>query len=567
LAVPAGRNRARSWNGLRVAAFVALPHAILTIFDVTQGIFIHLSGDPASTKFFVNNPMLALSLLDNIGMSPLFLGTAVAAIVVLHIALYFPVRHLLAALAGRAARAPLAVAGRRFPGWLLLMVALAGLVGLHLVLPEARRAGEPFYESTRQTFQMAPAALMAGMSREREHLPLRPPPPGSRPLVLIVVDALRRDRMGIYNPELNDTPFLKALESTGKLNRFNAYSTCTFSFCGIMSIFASKSWNSFGSQPVTLLDQLTAFSYESHMILTGQHGNFGDLLKVIGGKPTSVAEQPLGHQPDDRFAVATLKALPIKDPQHAFLYFHLMSAHAGSYVEPPFRFDPDDDGKLGAYLFVPGGKASYRQIYDLRVRQVDEVLRRIFAELGARGILEDALVVITSDHGQRTSEGGLLYHGGDADPPTRGIRSGTRQAKSTSRRPSQPPSASRRSRRGEVQPCSGRSPAAPCRSALRNLPAQWSGTPGAHTSICATALRGRSGSLHSTPPTRRHRCRCSAASIGRLPHQRPSGFVERVAVGGGRLLSRACPAHGRCGARREPSARCRWRRASPRSPS
>jgi hypothetical protein len=33
-------------------------------------------------------------------------------------------------------------------------------------------------------------------------------------------------------------------------------------------------------------------------------------------------------------------------------------------------------------------------------------------------MLEDALVIITSDHGQRTSEGGLLYHGGEADPPT-----------------------------------------------------------------------------------------------------------------------------------------------------
>jgi arylsulfatase A-like enzyme len=36
-------------------------------------------------------------------------------------------------------------------------------------------------------------------------------------------------------------------------------------------------------------------------------------------------------------------------------------------------------------------------------------------------MLDDALVVITSDHGQRTSEGGLLYHGGEADGPTLNI--------------------------------------------------------------------------------------------------------------------------------------------------
>jgi arylsulfatase A-like enzyme len=36
-------------------------------------------------------------------------------------------------------------------------------------------------------------------------------------------------------------------------------------------------------------------------------------------------------------------------------------------------------------------------------------------------MLDDALIIITSDHGQRIAEGGRLYHGGDADPATLNI--------------------------------------------------------------------------------------------------------------------------------------------------
>jgi membrane-anchored protein YejM (alkaline phosphatase superfamily) len=296
------------------------------------------------------------------------------------------------------------------------------LLGEMVPMQARRDSGEPILASLQQKFQIAPASLLAGAAGPAPPVskPANPPPSASRPLVLIVVDALRRDRMGVYNPELANTPFLSGLASAGQLQTFDAYATCTFSFCGMMSILASRSWNDFGSRPDTIVDRLHDHSYSSHLVLSGQHSKFGNFLNLLA-KSATIADQPRGEQPSDLWALGALQRLKIEQPRHSFIYLHLMSAHAGSFIEPKYRVTPDDEGHLGAYLFSRHGKASYREIYDKRVAQADDVIRRAFSLLRDKGMLDDALIIITSDHGQRIAEGGRLYHGGDADPATLNI--------------------------------------------------------------------------------------------------------------------------------------------------
>jgi arylsulfatase A-like enzyme len=50
-------------------------------------------------------------------------------------------------------------------------------------------------------------------------------------------------------------------------------------------------------------------------------------------------------------------------------------------------------------------------LYDGEVAAVDEELRLLFAELERRGFLDDAIVVVTSDHGEEFWEHGFLLHG------------------------------------------------------------------------------------------------------------------------------------------------------------
>jgi glucan phosphoethanolaminetransferase (alkaline phosphatase superfamily) len=401
-----------------LAAFVGgTVHAFATIFDIYQLIFINLTGQPGPTRMIFEDPMLTLSLLDNAGINPSMVKLGLLGLVGLHCLLYLPVRRLLLSVPLKVARQRLPMGRVGIRGYVFLAIgALFTGLFFNMAPPAARLA---MLEAFRPTWGIAPPQLLAAA---------KAPPqartagngvaPRARPVILIIVDALRSDRMGIYNPRLRNTPFLSSLEAQGKLQKYEAYSTCTFSFCGIMSVFASRSWNDFGGGTETLIDRLGQHSYETHLVLAGEHKNFGGLTNLLGGPIASLTDQPARSQPDDRSAVAGLARLTFRDPAHSFLYMHLMSAHAGSFIQPAYRSTPGDTGKMGVYLFGSGGKAGYQQIYDLRVRQADNILRQIFALLQEKGVLNDALVVVTADHGQRTSEGGLLYHGGDADPPT-----------------------------------------------------------------------------------------------------------------------------------------------------
>jgi hypothetical protein len=402
------------------AAVAATVQSILTAFDIYQGIFINLTGNPAPTLIVFNNPMLALSLLDNIGVSPYLLAGIVVALWAAHFLLYLAGwRLLLAVPAWIAAKRFRLVGPVRASGRVLLAVAAIGLFKAVGAVPISLRTGDPLLEGLRPVFQMAPADMLAAARQAKPRpFPRNPPPAASRPLVLIVVDALRRDRMGLYNPQLANTPFLSGLHAQGKLQKFDGYATCTFSFCGIMSIVASRSWNDFGPRPETLIERLTANSYQTHLVMAGQHANFGGLIDLFGGPPTSVTDQASGDKPSDTSTLEVLEGLRVPDPRHSFVYIHFLSTHAGSFIEPPFRVTKNDTGQMGTYLFDPEGKRAYAEIYDRRVQQADDIVRRAFQALERKGMLKDALVIITSDHGQRTSEGGLLYHGGEADPPT-----------------------------------------------------------------------------------------------------------------------------------------------------
>ncbi|HEY0029097.1 MAG TPA: sulfatase-like hydrolase/transferase [Allosphingosinicella sp.] len=417
-----GRRKYRSYLAVLLLAGV---HAAWTVFDVAQAIFIHLTGQPVAMVAMVRNVPLTLSLLDNVGISPSLLVVVLGAIAILHALAYLAISSSLRSALSVLARARFNVGPLRLWFAPVLLLAILSIWRLQEAVPidMKRNSGEPIYAALQQTFQIAPEALLAAAKAPPGSLakPAYPAPPGSRPVVLIVVDALRRDHMGLYNPQLNNTPFLSSLEYEGRLQKFDAYSTCTFSFCGMMSILASSSWNDFGARPTTLVERLHQHSYDSHLILAGQHASFGSILNLIGRGATTTADQPRGQQANDKWVLATLQGLSVAAPKRTFLYLHLMSAHAGAFIEPAYRVTPDDQGHLGAYLFSKHGKASYREIYDGRVRQSDDVIRRAFSILRDKGMLDDALIIITADHGQRVAEGGALYHGGDADPATLNI--------------------------------------------------------------------------------------------------------------------------------------------------
>lgn len=54
--------------------------------------------------------------------------------------------------------------------------------------------------------------------------------------------------------------------------------------------------------------------------------------------------------------------------------------------------------------------ARMRHLYARSIRQMDDWLSRLLEEMHARGVLDDTLVIVTSDHGENLGEGRLLGH-------------------------------------------------------------------------------------------------------------------------------------------------------------
>ncbi len=70
------------------------------------------------------------------------------------------------------------------------------------------------------------------------------------------------------------------------------------------------------------------------------------------------------------------------------------------------------DDRLNLPPLTPQDLELIRARYDGGIRFTDDLLRGLFSELKSSGFLENAIVVVTSDHGEEFGEHGGLLHGG-----------------------------------------------------------------------------------------------------------------------------------------------------------
>lgn len=287
----------------------------------------------------------------------------------------------------------------------------------HLGRWEAWVRFEPVHVLFFQPFLAGPVELLSPARQQAaiEATPgVRP-----RPLVLIVVDSLRDDKVVLTGETATLTPFLRSLAMEGRLKRYDsAFSACVYSYCGIMAVLGSAGWAQLQSgRPTTLADVLAANRIPSYYLLSGVHRRFYNYRELYGPNVAYLAdEDSFGGAPrDDYPLLSALQRLRIANPRRAFLFIHLMSVHAAgrrhlqiqrrlATAKP--RRPPIDGNSVNE---------RYARNYDLGVAQADDVIRRIFGELRRRGMLESALVVITSDHGERLESAGAMGHGGEPD--------------------------------------------------------------------------------------------------------------------------------------------------------
>lgn len=326
---------------------------------------------------------------------------------------------------------------RRLSGSILALTTAAGsgtvAIGVYEFsagpwIPQAEPVSLTFFprEATR-TFQSQ--AIDSAEAAKRDELEdaaraaYQPNPDATRHnVILIVVDALRPDHMGVNGYERETTPNLSRLAKAGLVRNIGAaHASCSESSCGLLSLASSKYVHQFSSRPFTLQQVLVQHGYRIHMILGGDHTNFYGLRESYG-KVDSYFDGSSAqgyYMNDDRLVSDRLAGFASWDGTPVMMQFHLMSAHPlGKRHPDALRYQPVTNyARTGVRSGLDGPSEGALNFYDNGVIQVDIAVASLLDILGRKGYLREALVVITADHGEHLGEHGIFGHGNSVDEP------------------------------------------------------------------------------------------------------------------------------------------------------
>jgi arylsulfatase A-like enzyme len=291
--------------------------------------------------------------------------------------------------------------------------------------------------ASRRTALVLAALLATAAAREA---PARAPD-----VVVIVVDTLRADRLGVYGSRRGLTPFLDAFARRAHVAE-RAYAQAPWTSPSVASLFTSRypsqhgivGFDSvLGAGETTLAEVLREAGYA-----TGAFSANGLLSRNAGfdqGFNTYRAYLDLRGDPARRFLRPARRAGDITDEAlrwlavverlrgpdaPVFLYLHYMEPHS-PYAppaellarvrgdKPPLDLDRVNLSLLAANLAPPAPDvlADILDAYDAEVLAIDTALRRLWTKLERRGMGERALVVVTADHGEEFQEHGGMGHG------------------------------------------------------------------------------------------------------------------------------------------------------------
>ncbi len=228
-------------------------------------------------------------------------------------------------------------------------------------------------------------------------------------LILITVDTLRPDRMGIYGREHSATPHIDAFAKKGLVFE-NAYAAFPSSLLGITALFtgqaptATRFFRSGGTRG-------KGDGHYGEDTLTSTLSRHGFRTAATTSFPTDFLERLARHFHEDfrlrsnislpegeetRAVVReAVKALEMPRDGRLFLWVHLFAPHE------PYR----------AFEDSPFGTKRPIDRYDGEIHHMDEEMAPLLDLLDRRVRQGRALVVIHSDHGEEFGEhGGSAHH-------------------------------------------------------------------------------------------------------------------------------------------------------------
>jgi len=266
------------------------------------------------------------------------------------------------------------------------------------------------------------------------------PVPERPPVILIVIDTLRADHLGMYGYQRPTSPQLDTWAASGRVFE-NAQATSPWTLPSFASMLtghlpsrhgATAKFKKSGVRCFALDETLptVAESLRDSGYRTGAVVNNPFLAPELGlARGFDSYDHDRGSNVDSRRAdVMVSRAIQWIDDQEGapfFLLLHLFDPHVKYDAPAPQRgtFTEGYTSKLslpmGSVLPIRKGTLSLddadrdfiRAAYDEELAFVDQELGRLKRELDARGITDEALIILTSDHGEELFDHGGFEHG------------------------------------------------------------------------------------------------------------------------------------------------------------
>ena len=231
-----------------------------------------------------------------------------------------------------------------------------------------------------------------------------------RNVILIVCDALRADHLSMYGYARNTTPFLNQLYSKGEIQKIeNCISTSASTICGIPSLMQSKEWKSCTYDGFTLFKLFKKQGYQTSAIIAGAHKAWYNIAGIYA-RDCDYYFDGMNAQKhyfkDDRVVLEGIENGQFKKDNN-FFYLHLQSPHETALLQNEFAvWKPYEKATV-----APSERLlRLANLYDNKILQADFTIKKIFEALERKGILKDALVIITADHGEGLGEHGVDGH-------------------------------------------------------------------------------------------------------------------------------------------------------------
>ena len=252
-------------------------------------------------------------------------------------------------------------------------------------------------------------------------------PPRGPNLIMISIDCLRADHVGIYGYDAPTTPSIDAFAGDGVVFD-NAVSTSSWTIPSHMSMFTGlppmvhgvndSPDNFWAGRAKTLAPTVP---YLAELLARGGYETAG----IVSSAPMSPRygfERGFGvyrvHADKAEEVVdSALDVVARAGERPWFLFVHFIDPHwpympmveFGSYAQEfiaRFGDRPQDISELikrhqgKALKALPQDAVDIRTLYDAALAYVDRELGRFFTELKERNLYDDALIVLTGDHGE-----------------------------------------------------------------------------------------------------------------------------------------------------------------------